>query len=157
LLLFLLTPANSEPQFANRPFGYITTAPGSRGFEFYSSTSYDYNPAVVAYDEVTKGTATLFEFVDAFTGGWLIPLSSISIPLYHLIGQHDRPICPPNLFGKPDCSQPLSPFKAVLQRLLFPVCPDYTFEILPNAGHDLSLHLNHATYFSQVTAWLNAR
>jgi len=151
----LLTPAQSVPKWADRPIGYICTAPGSRCFEWYSSNSNDYSQAVVDLDEQTKGTATIFEFIDGFTGGWLIPLSSISVPLYQLIGQRDRPMCPPNLFLTPDCSQPLSPFKYPVQKLLFPVCPDYSFEIIPNCGHDLTLHKNYMTYFTKVNTWLN--
>ena len=57
-----LYPAAADPRFgplSGLDPGYLTTQPGTRYHAFYEPAQVD--PAVVAYDEMTKGTVTSAE------------------------------------------------------------------------------------------------
>jgi len=147
-------PAQLDPELCDRnlPLGYVTTLNGTRGTDFYYLPNTD--PSVLLLDEQTKETATENELADVFTFGWAVPETSISIPVFEVLGQHDFPICPLNLCTLlPDCSQPNSP--VLLEHYLWPFCPDFELAIIQNSGHDLSLHENRQTYYDAVTCWLN--
>jgi len=148
-----LYPAAADPRFgplSGLDPGYLTTQPGTRYHAFYEPAQVD--PAVVAYDEMTKGTVTSAE-IQTYPLILNEPLD-IRVPVFLTIGELDTLFCGPALGGAPCTSeQELIAFEAPH---LGPNVPSIDAYILPAAGHDMNPMLNARLYFSAVLGWLKA-
>lgn len=141
-------PASLDPRFAGQdiPDGYFTTAPGTRGgsFFYYAPTT---DPAVVALDEQTKETFTLGELDNVLPSLFLT--GGIHVPVLVAVGDHDRLFCP-----DPGCTE--SGSLAAEPGFYAPdACPEAV--AIPDAGHNLNLHLNAQLSYDVMLEWLDRR
>lgn len=148
-----LTPVQLDPQFANAglPLGYITTGTNTRGDDFYYTPNAD--PAVISYDEQTKQTGTAGEF--ATFGNSLLPTATlpISVPVIVAVGQKDRLICDNGLLFA--CNTDADLLARESSGYNSHTCLE-TYA-LPNAGHDINLHLTSGDWFARAITWTNDR
>jgi len=132
--------------------GYTTTAPGSRGPLFYRLENAD--PAVIAYDEATKGVGTATELgtLSAYESATLTLTTSV----LQVIGPYDSLFCAQGGAGAvADCSTVQS-FTAT-ERFFFPLVQDYEAFVQVGAGHDNNLHLNAMTWYQRAVVWAKQR
>jgi pimeloyl-ACP methyl ester carboxylesterase len=149
----LLYPAIDDPAFAalNLDLGYLTTIPGDRAADFYSSSA---DPAVVAYDEAHKDVVPLTDLATLATT-WALPpglnaSDQVTAPVLVVIGQEDAIFCtaPPLL----DCARPAA--------LLAEEAPYYagaaslTVDSIPDTGHDIALHPSADASFELISDWI---
>jgi pimeloyl-ACP methyl ester carboxylesterase len=148
-----LYPAAADPRFgplSGLDPGYLTTQPDTRYHAFYEPAQVD--PAVIAYDEMTKGTVTNAE-IENYPLILREPLD-IRVPVFLTIGELDTLFCGPALGGAPCTSaQELIAFEAPY---LGPNVPSIDAYILRDAGHDMNPMLNAPLYFTAVLDWIRA-
>jgi len=139
-------PANLDPRFAGRdlPDGYFTTVPGTRTI-FYQAPFYD--PQVLAVDEQTKETVTLAELNTAVPALGLS--SGIHVPVLVLVGDYDVAFCTP-----PSCTASGS---LAAEPGFYPADACAEAVAIPNAGHDLNLHLDAQLTFDTILEWMDRR
>lgn len=151
----LMYPALSDPAFAalKLDVGYLTTIPGARGADFYSSSA---DPAVIAYDEATKDVVPLTDLTTLATT-WALPpglnvSDSITAPVLVVIGQQDAIFCtdPPLL----DCAQP-SVVRAE-EAPYYASAASLTVDSIPDTGHDVALHPSADQSFALINQWILA-
>ena len=146
-----LYPAAVDPRFgplSGLDPGYLTTQPNTRYHAFYEPASVD--PAVVAYDETTKGTVTSAELQN-YPLILREPLD-IRVPVFLTVGEQDTLFCGPALGGAPCTSEEdLIAFEGPRLGANVPSIDAY---ILPAAGHDMNPMLNAPLYFDAVVDWL---
>jgi len=148
-----LYPAALDPRFgplSGLDPGYLTTQPGTRYHAFYEPAEVD--PAVVAYDEMTKGTVTSAE-IQTYPLILDEPLD-IRVPVFLTIGELDTLFCGPALGGAPCASE--EELIAFEGPHLGPNVPSIDAYILPAAGHDMNPMLNARLYFAAVLDWVKA-
>jgi pimeloyl-ACP methyl ester carboxylesterase len=140
-------PAQLDARFAGQsiPLGYLTTQPGQRGVFYYAQGT---DPQVIAVDDSTKETMTAEESATQELG--VLASLSLSVPVLSVVGDHDATFC-----GVPTCSQPGS--AAASEPLYYPPAAQLELHVVPNAGHDLNLHLNAHTWFAIAQEWLDRR
>jgi pimeloyl-ACP methyl ester carboxylesterase len=141
-----LYPAVFDPKFASSglPFDYLTTLPGTRGSIFYNQANAD--PAVIALDEMLKGTATVGELADI---GPSLGLSfDITAPTLIAVGDLDPFLCP-----LPSCTA--AGFLRNEPSFFPQACPEVG--VVPLSGHDVNLHLTSQDFFSMVRDWADRR
>jgi pimeloyl-ACP methyl ester carboxylesterase len=151
----LLYPAADDPQFAGLGMdaGYLTTIPGDRAADFYSSSA---DPAVVAYDEAHKDVVPLTDLATLATT-WALPpglnvSDDITVPVLVVIGQQDAIFCadPPVL----DCGNPA--------QVLANEAPYYAraaslaVDVIGATGHDVALHPSADESFGLINGWILA-
>ena len=149
----LLYPAASDPRFTglDLDLGYLTTIPGDRAADFYSSSA---DPAVIAYDEAHKDVVPATDLATLATT-WALPpglnLSDwITAPVLVVVGAQDAIFCadPPVL----DCGAPA--------QLLANEAPYYaraaslTVYSIPDTGHDVALHPTADQSFALINGWI---
>jgi pimeloyl-ACP methyl ester carboxylesterase len=154
-LASLLYPAADDPQFAGLglglDLGYLTTIPGDRAADFYSSSA---DPAVVAYDEAHKDLVPATDLATLATT-WALPpglnaSDDITVPVLVVIGQQDAIFCadPPVL----DCGDPA--------QVLANEAPYYAraaslaVDVIPDTGHDVALHPSADESFGLINDWI---
>jgi pimeloyl-ACP methyl ester carboxylesterase len=139
-------PASLDPRFAGRnlPDNYFTTAPGTRTI-FYQAPFYD--PQVLAVDEQTKETVTLAELNTAVPA--LSLSSGIHVPVLVLVGDYDVAFCNP-----PSCTASGS---LATEPGFYPADACAEAVAIPNAGHDLNLHLDAQLTFDTILEWMDRR
>jgi pimeloyl-ACP methyl ester carboxylesterase len=140
-------PAQLDPRFFGQgvPVGYLTTLPGQRDVFYWMPGT---EPEVIATDEATKDTMTAEETLTQEQG--LLATLSLSVPVLSVVGDHDATFC-----GVPTCSQPGSAVE--LEPLYYPPAAQLEMRVVPNAGHDLNLHLSAPTWFALAREWLDRR
>ena len=127
--------------------GYLTTVPGRRAALFYGP---DPDPAMLAYDEATKGVVSATEMADAIAIGFTLPTSlGITRPVYVVDGSVDALFCG-NLLGG-SCSSAAA--LTAEERPYFANAPSFTAAVLPDAGHDLNFEARAAGYEDALNAW----
>lgn len=141
-------PADLDPQFAGAGYGlgYLTTEPGTRAGDFYYSP--DADPNVIATDEATKVTATDGQ-ATTFAPLLIDGISAqITVPVLLVVGQEDSIVC--GLLAT-NCSS----VAAVLQAEASYYSPQAQLHVavIPNSGHDLTLHKSASLYFAATIAW----
>ena len=150
-LFATLYPAALDQRFAGAGYnltGYLTTEPGTREGDFYNAS--DVDPNVVATDEATKETVTSGEIAS------YAPLladgisAQITVPVLLVVGQQDGTMC--GLLAT-NCSSAAT----VLQAEAPYYAPQAQLQavVIPNSGHDLTLHKTAPLYFAATLAWLN--
>ncbi|HEX3641310.1 MAG TPA: alpha/beta hydrolase, partial [Ktedonobacteraceae bacterium] len=141
-------PAQLDPRFAGKGLdtGYLTTRQGTRGNDFYYVPEAD--PQAIATDEATKETVTSGELA-SFAPPFINGISErITVPVFVVMGQQDNLFCAPlatNCSSNATLQQAEAPFYAPQAQL--------QVAIIPNAGHDINLHLAAPTWFAASTTW----
>ena len=147
-------PASSDPLFSDQSLdpGYLTTVPGIRAEAFYDAP--DADPEVIARDEQLKDLVAGPELGTGLPVVTSAATRAIQVPVLTILGDHDLPTCGPNSGGTFDCSSGAivarqeSPFYSPQARIR--AC------VVPGAGHDLSLALNHRKQVADAVAWSSA-
>lgn len=140
-------PVQLDPTFATAglPLGDVTTRPGTRT-QFYEPANAD--PTVIATDEQRKGTGMVGE-VGTFAP-YVLPLSAaryVDVPVLLAVGERDRHFC--------STPFPCCDAATVVARELpyFGPRAELTGFVLPNAGHNMALHLNSAQATDAMVSW----
>lgn len=152
-LASLLYPAIQDQQFigSNLDTGYLTTIPGDRSADFYSSSA---DPAVISYDEVHKDVVAATDLATLATT-WALPpglnlSDSITAPVLVVIGEQDAIFCtdPPLLA----CDQ-LAALQAT-EAPYFAGAASLTVDSIPDTGHDVALHPTADRSFGLINDWM---
>lgn len=152
-LASLLYPADLDPQFvlSGLDVGYLTTLPGDRAADFYSSSA---DPAVVSYDEAHKDVVATTDLSSLATT-WALPADlnasdSIAVPVLVVIGEQDAIFCtdPPVL----DCSS-RSELLATEQPY-YASASSLSVDMVGETGHDIALHPTADQSFSLISQWI---
>ncbi len=152
-LLSLMHLAALDPAFTGQglPPGYLTTIPGYRARDFYSSSA---DPAVISYDEAHKDIVPLSD-LSSLSTTWGLPAGmnaadSITAPVLIVIGQQDAIFCadPPVL----DCSVPAKVL--VSEMPYYAAAASLTADVIAGAGHDIALHPSADQSFAQINVWI---
>jgi pimeloyl-ACP methyl ester carboxylesterase len=139
--------ANTLPQFAGLPSGYLTVTPRT---VFYDTEMAD--PVVIAADEQDKDTATLgmlSTLGDARSPAYSTP---ITVPVLVLSGQQDFLSCDESVPGL-SCATPDA--LANRERPYFTSTSCFQADVAPG-GHSINLHPGGQVLFSYIHWWLNA-
>lgn len=146
-----LYPAAQDPKFASAglPSGYETTAPNTRGSDFYYAPGAD--PAMIASDESTKQTGSAAEFTAFSAARTSAVTHGIHVPTLLAVGQYDLLDC--NEAAGLSCADAA----AVMTRESGNFSPTACLKayVQPNAGHDIDLHVGAASFFNRVSTWLD--
>ena len=144
--LAALYPASLDPRFAGQsiPDGYLTSQPGDRDI-FYQAPFYD--PLVLALDEQTKETVTTGELDTAIPALGLS--GGVHTPVVVVVGDFDLAFC-----EEPSCTESGS---LANEASFYPADSCAEVVIIPEAGHDLNLHLNAQVAYDTVLEWLDRR
>ncbi len=127
------------------PPGYLTTAPETRGALFYYDPGTFSDPAVIAYDEQTKGNITAGELG---SGTGLPDSSLIKVPVLEVVGQEDAFVCGP---AAVDCSSDATVYQE--ESPFFSPQAELQVQVIGNTGHDLNLHPTAPLTYLQIVAW----
>lgn len=152
-LASLLYPAIQDAQFTALKLdpAYLTTIPGDRLADFYSSSA---DPAVIAYDEAHKDVVPITDLVTLATTWALPPLLNVSdaitAPVLVVIGAEDAIFCtdPPLL----DCSDPVSLLQS--EQAYYAKAASLTLDVIPSTGHDIALHPTADQSFDLISNWI---
>jgi pimeloyl-ACP methyl ester carboxylesterase len=123
--------------------GYLTVRSEARIPTFYAVEHVD--PRVLELDEEIKGVMTVGELSDMGTaaGAWEL----IEAPVLAVLGQNDAMMF--------DHDTETDTYQAVDR--VRPKAPGhFTFEVVPDAGHNLNLHRNARTSYDIVLRWLDS-
>jgi pimeloyl-ACP methyl ester carboxylesterase len=141
----LLIPAQQDPKFAHLPnINYLSAVEGSREYLMYHLPTMD--PNVAALDEALRQTWVLGE-VEQIFDVLEMPVG-IQVPTLVVTGDWDNIVCdlPCSETGALDHEAALYPPEACVE-----------VEIVPDAGHALTLHENAPDFFALVEDWSNRR
>ncbi|KZV89927.1 alpha/beta-hydrolase [Exidia glandulosa HHB12029] len=128
-------------RFGHLPDGYVTTSEKTTRSAVMYGPRGTYDPAVLEFDELHKDLATTGEFAT-------VGLASVGAPefrgdVFLVNGAHEVVWC-----VVPSCDD-LTP-----ELRFYPRARTSETAIIPDAGHDLTLHLNARTFYNTVTDWL---
>lgn len=141
----LVIPAQDDPKFADLPYvNYLSEAPGARAFLFYHLPNID--PHVAALDTALRQTWTVGELNDIVPA--LGEPADIHVPTLVVDGDYDTIACNITCSGTGWLDNEAS---------FYPedACPEV--EIIPDAGHALTLHENAPEFFAVVEEWSDRR
>ena len=142
-------PAVSDPRFTTTGLdhGYLTTAPGARAGLFFA--------AFIAEEEAHKDVVPVTELITALPMLTSTATRAIQVPVLTIVGGNDATTCGPGTQGGTfDCSSA----SAVVRQ----EAPFYSRQarlhacVIPAAGHDLNLTLNHGLQVADAVAWSKA-
>jgi pimeloyl-ACP methyl ester carboxylesterase len=148
-LAVMVRPVTMEPGPLAEEYdpGYLTTVPGQRAALFYGP---DPDPAMLAYDEATKGVVSATEMADAIALGFTLPTSlGVRLPVYLVAGGHDALFCG-HLLGA-DCADAAALAKQ--EAPYFAGAAGLTVATLPDSGHDLNFAPDAAAYEHALNTW----
>ncbi|MGY2876144.1 pimeloyl-ACP methyl ester carboxylesterase [Marmoricola sp. URHA0025 HA25] len=144
--------ASQEPKFADLDEGYRTLAPGVdlRTQLLFQRDNVD--PKVVELDETLKETVTIGEM--EHLGRWMTDgtCNELDVPTFLAVGDGDIQWCAPDAV---DCSSSASVRAA--EAAFYSPASELEVFVLPNANHDLNLHLTAQDWFGAACGWLAAR
>ena len=143
-LLASLQPASLEPRFKDRPAGYLTNRPRTRGDIYYHRLGA--RRAVIALDEATKDTVTVGELSGLSAASQRSVDEAIRVPVLSVVGEFD------NVFCATSCAATSSPVFA--ERAHYPNAPSFETYVQPNAGHVVNLHETAPKWFAAASDWL---
>lgn len=143
-LVASLHPAILEPRFKDRPAGYLTNRPRTRGDVYYHRPGA--RSAVIALDEATKDTVTPGELSGLPLASQRSVDEAIRVPVLSVVGEFD------NVFCATSCAATSSPVLA--ERGHYPNAPSFETYVQPNAGHVINLHETAPYWFAMATDWL---
>jgi pimeloyl-ACP methyl ester carboxylesterase len=127
---------------------YLTTWPNTRGSFFYNAANAD--PKVIALDEATKAAFAATELATFPLPIALGTTENINVPVLIAAGQKDAIFCG---LTADDCSTSASLLKSEAPYFAPAAC--LRSYVLPNAGHDVNLHLNSTDFYAVAIAWSN--
>ena len=142
----VFSAAVTDPRFATTGLdrGYLTTAPGVRAGWFFG--------AFIPEEEAHKDVVAAPELDTAARFLTSTATRSIRVPVLSIVGGNDATLCGPSSRGRYfDCSSAAAvareeaPFYSPRARLH--AC------VIPDAGHDLNLTLNHRLQLADALAW----
>jgi pimeloyl-ACP methyl ester carboxylesterase len=149
-----LYPAALDSQFVNKglDLGYLTTRPARRGQLFYNLATAD--PSVITHDEAHKDIVSVGGIASLpTTYGVPAPLNAsnrITAPVLLVVGQQDGAFCllPSALYctNKTALRAFEAPYYTAAQSL--------DAAVIPNTGHDLTLHPSANTSFQVIDQWV---
>ena len=150
-----LHPAGEELRFRRLDDdpGYLTTIPGARDDLLYAPST-DFDPKVVALDELTKQTVTDVEFAGALQA--LAAPLDVRAPVFILMGEIDPIFCsqaPGD--GGSDCSSAAA-LVAQEAPLYGSQTPCVEASITPDAAHNLNAFFSATESFAAITDFLDA-
>jgi pimeloyl-ACP methyl ester carboxylesterase len=132
--------------------GYLTTAPGSRDDLFYRTATSD--PAVIAYDEQTKGLGTASELATMALAE--LATLDIDVPVLFVMGEYDNIFCMQAVIGGlVNCASDAT--LDASERAYFPHANDFEAYVLPGAGHNINVHDNAGDWFERAADWATQR
>ena len=142
--------AMDDPKFAGKITdpGYLTTAPGVRGFAFYYAPNA--GQSVIDEDEILKDVTTEAELAVSSTlslPAAQAPSRAITVPTLVAVGDHDASLC------TPECSQ------AALQASEQPYYSRKAHvhvAVVAGSGHDIQLHKNARQTDTEILAWIRS-
>lgn len=141
--------ASQEPQFADLDEGYRTLAPGVelRTMALFEASNVD--PKVVEIDEGLKETVTVGEM--EHLGRWMTDgtCNEIGVPTLLCVGDNDIQWCAADAV---DCSSSASVLAA--EQPFYSPEANLEVLVLPNANHDLNLHLTAQDWYGAAGDWL---
>jgi pimeloyl-ACP methyl ester carboxylesterase len=142
----VFSQALTDPRFNTTGLdrGYLTTVPGVRARWFFAA----FIPEEEAHKDVVPAT-------ELATAAWFMTSTAtraIRVPVLTIVGGNDATLCGPSTQGRDfDCS---SGATVATQE-----APYYSREarlhacVIPGAGHDLNLTLNHSLQLADAAAW----
>lgn len=144
----LVIPAELDPKFSYFPliplFNYLSEAPGAREFLFYYLPNMD--PVVAWLDTVLRQTWTVGEINDIVPT--LMEPIDVEVPTLIINGDYDVIAC--------DVPCTANDWLAGEAELYPPeACAEV--QIVPEAGHALTLHRNAPEFFAAVQEWSDRR
>jgi pimeloyl-ACP methyl ester carboxylesterase len=147
-------PATHDPRFAGSRLdpGYLTAVPRAHA-AFYSAP--DADAAVIATDDARKDVVPATELVTGVSLVTSRATLAIQVPVLDILGGDDMPTCGATPHGgRFDCS---SGAAVVAQEAPY-YSPRAQLQacVVPGAGHDLSLALNHELQVRDAVAWSTA-
>jgi pimeloyl-ACP methyl ester carboxylesterase len=130
------------------PPGYITTASGTRGPDFYAQSSAD--PAVIAVDESLKSPES-----GATLGDMAVSLDptvtrAITVPVLLVVGDHDKLFCDP---VTPGFSCASSADVLARESLDYRSAACLRAVVQASSGHSIALHPHAREGFRAMTDW----
>lgn len=130
---------------------YVTTTTAGRQV-FYGGT-FDQN--VVAYDNAHKDAIPASEIADLKNDLNLdVPgvgyATKVHVPVLVIVGQNDKIVCGLTL----DCNSATAVENN--EKLYYTATPSLTSEVVPDTGHDLTLHPSANTSFADINAWIQS-
>lgn len=143
--------------------GYVTTRAGTRQYLFYDTQGPQ--PAareVIAHDEQTKDVTSASQLSAGAAQHFLFPPSlnfdtNITRPVMLVVGDEDRIFCPGlALYGKPtlDCHNASAVRAEELP--FYSTAAKFDTVVIPNTGHDLTLHPTAELSFAEINTWINS-
>lgn len=143
-------PAAEDPKFAGAglPEGYVTSLPGTRGYQFFNEDFAD--PRVIAADERLKATGTTGELSTINVARNPAYSSAIKAPVLFVVGQKDRLDCDEAIVGL-SCQNS----KAIEDReeSLFPNVRSFEAFTLRSSGHSTNLHFDAVVWYLKANLW----
>lgn len=146
-------PANQDPLFAgqNLDGGYLTTKPGTRKTNFYSTSA---DQTIVAYDEAHKDLVSSTGFGGFFADRGVAAGSNLSnqikVPVLLIDGQQDAIFCYDTAIL--DCSS--QPGVKAHEAPYYTGAANLSVVTVPNTGHDLTLHPSANQSFGEINNWI---
>ncbi|KZV83564.1 hypothetical protein EXIGLDRAFT_701288 [Exidia glandulosa HHB12029] len=130
-------------RFGSLPPGYMTTINSTtRAAAFYGPTG-SYESGALAYDESTKDTATLGEFITF--PATLVPAPSFTGDVLTINGDHDLVFCTTT-----DCAN------GSAGSSYYPAANSVEYIVIPVTGHCLNFHHTAPLTYLKIQQWLNA-
>jgi pimeloyl-ACP methyl ester carboxylesterase len=143
-------PAPLDPKFVGSGLdvGYLTTLPGTRS-SYYDTSNTD--PEVIALDEQLKETGTEAERITALPDILFSESKNINVPVLDVVGDQEPEFC--NGLLSANCSSNAT--LAAGERPFYG--PNATVDglVVPNANHNIALHLNAPQTNNSIMSWLN--
>ncbi|MDE2448883.1 MAG: alpha/beta hydrolase [Gammaproteobacteria bacterium] len=142
----VFSPAVTDPRFITTGLdrGYLTTVPGVRAHWFFA--------AFIPEEEAHKDVVSAAELATAARFMTSTATRAVRVPVLTIVGGNDATLCGPGTQGRDfDCSSGATvatqeaPFYSGAARLH--AC------VIPGAGHDLNLTLNHRLQIADAVAW----
>lgn len=131
---------------------YLTTAPGKRDDLFYRAQTSD--PALIAYDEATKGLGTLEELSTILTAE--LATLTVTAPVLVVMGEHDQLFClGESIGGLVNCASDETLYFS--ERAYYPLVTDFEAYVLAGAGHNINLHDDAEDWFEKAADWMTQR
>lgn len=147
--------ASLDPKFAKslNSVGYLTTIPGKRN-AFFSGTTPDVTPEMIAYDERTKDLVAATEVPDGVTLGVILAASKrINVPTLVINGEKDPVFCSKELLGR-NCSGDAALLKSESPYFAKSAC--LRAKVLPGGAHLLNFTKQTKKYRDDIFTWISS-
>ncbi|MEU7816600.1 alpha/beta fold hydrolase [Pseudonocardia sp. NPDC049154] len=141
-------PVELDARWRGRaPFGYTTTPAGMRRTAFHSDTA---ELAAVSLDEQTKSTSTLAELgpgLPNYAALVAAGIGMLTVPALVAVGERDLPFC----------AVRCGTAQVESERALWSPEAQVEVQVVPGAGHDLTMDRAAPDHFASTVEWLDRR